>query len=171
MCIWWIGTTSKHKNFSDCGWFSLKLDIVLRGKCIQTKIENFFVHYLKFFPFFWKNGTITVTLIKKLFKKLKKCINPRPPKGGGMVATPPVIFPRQLFWATEGCQTAICSLYSPYNASFHKNGSKFGGTVWVGGVVKGFGRGGGWWNSMILILPKTKYLIRYMLVTWFVDKN
>ena len=41
----------------------------------------------------------------------------------------------------EGCQTAICNLYLPYNASFHKYASKFGGIVWVGGVVKVVGGG------------------------------
>ena len=43
-------------------------------------------------------------------------------RGGGL-------FPRQLFWAIE---------YQHYNASFHKSESKFGGSVWVGGVVKKF---------------------------------
>ena len=38
------------------------------------------------------------------------CINPRPPKVVVATPPPPVIFPRQLFWATEGCQTAICNL-------------------------------------------------------------
>ena len=49
---------------------------------------------------------------------------------------PPVIFSRQLFLATEG--------------------AKFGGSIWVGGVVKVFGRLGGWWNSMILIFGNNR---------------
>ena len=35
----------------------------------------------------------------------------------------------------------LTPVYKPYNTSFHKNESKFGGAVWVRGVVKVFGRG------------------------------
>ena len=38
-------------------------------------------------------------------------LNPCPPKGGCCNPPPSVIFPKQLFWATEGCQMAICNLY------------------------------------------------------------
>ena len=37
---------------------------------------------------------------------------------------------------------AICNLYQPYNASFRKIESTFGGAVWVGGVVKVVRRAG-----------------------------
>ena len=57
-------------------------------------------------------------------------------EGNGVVATPSVIFLRQLFWTTEGCQTTICNLYYPPNAYFKQSESKFGGSVLVGGVVE-----------------------------------
>ena len=53
----------------------------------------------------------------------------RPAKGG--LLQPPMIF-NNFCLATEGCKTAICNIYLPYNASFHKYASKFGVSYGLG---------------------------------------
>ena len=65
----------------------------------------------------------------------------------------------QKIWSqTEhiGNEIPTKELYTnPLTHIFTKMNRKGGGAVWVGGVIKVFGRGG-WWNSMSLTLPITK---------------
>ena len=84
----------------------------------------------------------------------------------GVVATPLWFFPDNFFGQPKIAKGLYVIYTNPITHLSQNFESKFGGALWVGGVVKVFGRGI-WWNSMILILPK--YLTRYMLVTWYVD--
>ena len=79
--------------------------------------------------FYWGDGDLTLVL-----RKGGGCCNPRD-------VSPDILF-----------LIGNRRLPKGYNASFHKNESKFGGALWVGGVLKVFGRGVG----ETLILPITK---------------
>ena len=88
---------------------------------IRPNFQKYVIFYKHSAKLLFYDVTIQIPIFKtSIFKGTVleiKCMvidfNPRPPspKGGCCNPPPPAIFPRQLFWATEGCQRAICNLH------------------------------------------------------------
>ena len=91
----------------------------------------------------------------------EKNLNPRPPKGGGLL---------QFFLPNKLHPTLLGNHFYILYASFDVCEVEFWGIVWVWGSSKRMVEGG-WWNPMTFICPFLKYLTRYMLQTSYAHEN